>query len=389
MPVAPFRGMNLGAGGSRFSGLWCLRILAVIATVFTLALGVSVLLPLVCAFFLFLLLDPFVAISGKLGIKRKYGSFVVVLLFTAVAGFSGFLVYGSLMKLAARLPSYSSKLEGFSQKFHRQTRGFQLGTASIFSPPEAPESEALQQIPKVRIVESPKNSPLTEYMLHGGLYSAVNVTSMAFFVLLITYFMLLERDALGRGLRRFFRSSHAFAKACFEIESISRGFFIGNFILGMGMSVCFAALFHGLKLEAATELALFAGFLNLVPVFGAILGAFLPAVQALLQFSGAGQAIAVALASIAVHFVGNNIVMPKLLGVRTNLNGTAAMIGFLFWGTIWGGPGLFLAIPLMAILRVVFQSRNELAAYANLLANRPSSGSGAFRPREVGIRLAK
>jgi len=57
--------------------------------------------------------------------------------------------------------------------------------------------------------------------------------------------------------------------------------------------------------------------------------------------------------SIVVHFVIGNFLLPKLMGSRVDLNVIAATLGMLFWGWLWGALGIFLAVPLMAVIKVM------------------------------------
>jgi predicted PurR-regulated permease PerM len=239
---------------------------------------------------------------------------------------------------------------------------------------------------------SPPSSPvrsMTPFLLRG-VSSVVSLLSWLFFIPLISLFFLLEKRALSERLAKAIGNYDRYERICSEMREMSHGFFLGNFVVWGFMTAAFFGVFVALRLEAPFQLALFAGFLNLVPVFGAILGAILPGAQAFLQFDGLGALMVVALANLVIHFVGNNIVMPKFLGNRVNLNASAAMVGFLFWGAVWGAPGLFLAIPLMASIRICLEASPRWSDFADLLSETPTSTlarlslTGVFRKADRG-----
>jgi len=328
--------------------------------------GGGIILPFIFSIFLFLLLDPLVELGKKWKLPRKATSAILVALSIVFIGAIVFVSYNSLMKIAERLPTYSEKilhtlvfLQGTAFTLHKSTD-------IILSGPQTPDTPTVQ---KVEIVEG-RAPPLSSFLLYG-MNSVLNLAAMLFFIPLISFFMLSERDYLSRRIREIFKEERIFLKSCEEIRAVSRGFFIGNFILATLMTTVFFAVFFYIGLEDRLEFALFAGILNLIPVFGAILGGALPFLQAVLQFDGFGHALVVVLASISIHFVANNLILPKIMGTRVNVNGTAAVIGFLFWGTLWGAMGLFLAIPLMSILRILFLADERFHKYANLIAQHP------------------
>lgn len=297
---------------------------------------------------------------------RKATAIILVAFSMLFIGAIGFVSYNSLMKITERLPTYSEKIRQFGAGLHGKASAIQKSTEIFLSGPLSPDSPKVQ---KVEIVEG-RAPPVSSFLLYG-MNSVLNLAAMIFFIPLISYFLLSERDYLSRRIREVFKDETVFLKSCEEIRSISRGFFLGNFILATLMSIVFFGVFIYIGLEDALEFALFAGILNLIPVFGAILGGALPFFQALLQFEGFGNALVVVLASVSIHFIANNILLPRLMGTRVNVNGTAAVIGFLFWGTLWGAMGLFLAIPLMSILRILFLTKERFRPYANLIAEHP------------------
>jgi predicted PurR-regulated permease PerM len=95
------------------------------------------------------------------------------------------------------------------------------------------------------------------------------------------------------------------------------------------------------------------GLLNMVPYIGAVM-AWLPAfIIALAKWNTIGQFVLIAVMLTIIHVLAINLVAPKLVGRRVRLNAVAITIALLFWGWVWGGMGLVLAIPITAALRVI------------------------------------
>jgi predicted PurR-regulated permease PerM len=73
----------------------------------------------------------------------------------------------------------------------------------------------------------------------------------------------------------------------------------------------------------------------------------------LAKWNTVGHFVGLAVVLTAIHIVALNFVAPQLVGRRVRLNAVAITIALLFWGWVWGGMGLVLAIPITAALRVI------------------------------------
>ncbi len=120
------------------------------------------------------------------------------------------------------------------------------------------------------------------------------------------------------------------------------------------MTAAFSAvvmLAMGLKFTLFWSILIFA--LNFIPTIGTILGTLLPAAYALVQFGEIQPALILALGIGVVQFVIGNIVFPRLAGNSLNLSLFVTIFSLFFWGALWGSTGMFLAVPLTAVLVIV------------------------------------
>ena len=116
-------------------------------------------------------------------------------------------------------------------------------------------------------------------------------------------------------------------------------------------------------------------FLNFIPTIGSILGTLLPAAFALLQFQQVGPA-AQALAGIGVvQFLVGNVLLPRMAGSTLNISLFVTLFSLFAWGALWGVTGMFVAMPMTAILIIVFSNFEATRPVAVLL-----SRTGTFGP---------
>lgn len=109
--------------------------------------------------------------------------------------------------------------------------------------------------------------------------------------------------------------------------------------------------------------------LNFIPTIGSILGALLPSAFALVQFQDIGSfALVLGLLGI-IQFVVGNVVLPRMAGQTLNLSLTVTMLSLAVWGSLWGVTGMFLAVPLTAVL-ILIASRFEATRPVAVLLSR-------------------
>ncbi|MCG8452099.1 MAG: AI-2E family transporter [Spirochaetales bacterium] len=123
------------------------------------------------------------------------------------------------------------------------------------------------------------------------------------------------------------------------------------------------------------QFALFWGFLafllNFIPSIGSILASALPVFMGVIQFDGLGAVVALALCLGASQFVIGSVIDPMVMGNRLRLNTITVIFGLLFWGYIWGIPGMLLSVPLMVMLRLLLERTDDLAVVARIMGNAP------------------
>src|SRR5947207_15155072 len=137
-----------------------------------------------------------------------------------------------------------------------------------------------------------------------------------------------------------------------KISEMLKGFIVGNFVVGIFMSVVSATVFAFLHLPYFYFLGLISGFLSLVPYLGVILAMVPPLAAGLGTLSTTGM-IVVAATVLGMHILAMNILYPKVIGSRLQLNPLVLTIGLLLWGFIWGAMGLILAVPVLGTIKII------------------------------------
>ena len=148
-----------------------------------------------------------------------------------------------------------------------------------------------------------------------------------------------------------------------------RAYVIGNFLLGLVLSVASALLFAAVKLPYWLVVAPVSGFLSLVPYIGLPLAMIPPMIAALPAARQPALYLFLAVSVSVLHLLALNLLYPKFVGARVHLNPLAVTIALMFWGMLWGGIGLLLAIPLTAAIKAVCDNVSNLHPYGRLLGD--------------------
>jgi AI-2 transport protein TqsA len=176
-------------------------------------------------------------------------------------------------------------------------------------------------------------------------------------VFLYATFLMVERSAFENKLANLSDDPKRVARIRQVIVTINSR--IGSYLaLKTLLSILLGVVSYGVMrlfgLEFAAMWAVLAGFLNFVPYVGSVLGVLLPMLMTVVQFEDLGTMLAMLAALSAVQFVIGNFLDPYVMGSSLNLSPFAILISLAVWSELWGVPGAFLAVPITAIMTIVF-----------------------------------
>ena len=106
---------------------------------------------------------------------------------------------------------------------------------------------------------------------------------------------------------------------------------------------------------------------NLIPYFGTWIGASIPLMFALLTGDSPNLALGVLLLFVIIQFLENNILTPNITGSYVNLNPFVTILLIIIGGTVWGIIGMFVVVPIVAMIKITFEHSKSLKPYAYLI----------------------
>ena len=149
---------------------------------------------------------------------------------------------------------------------------------------------------------------------------------------------------------------------------------IQRYLLGLIIEAALIAIMHSIGLlalgiEYAILLGIIGAVLNIIPYLGGVVGVALPMVIAFLTKPSPYYPLYVLGIYYIIQLIDNNLIVPLIVASRVKINALFSIITVLAFGAFWGIPGMFLAIPLTAIIKLIFDHIESLKPWGFLLGD--------------------
>jgi predicted PurR-regulated permease PerM len=205
---------------------------------------------------------------------------------------------------------------------------------------------------------------------------AFGITASALFalveILLLAFFFLAAGDAWKDKLRRASRSPEDRERrieVALEIRSVVLRYLLMNVIINAAQGALIAIVVWVLGYPSPILWGVITFVAEFVPYFGGATMVALLFLTGLALGRGVGHALLAPAAYLVVTTLQNNLVSPAAYGRGLRLNPAAILVGVMFWGVVWGIAGVFLAVPLLAAIRIIAEKEDSLSPVAVFLAD--------------------
>ena len=211
------------------------------------------------------------------------------------------------------------------------------------------DASQLQSIANTELQNIGKNALLFTSKIFGGLFSAVSI-------LAISFYLLLYRDTVRKSFASLFPKTirEKVESATIQAEDKLGSWLRGQIVLSGFIGVLTWAVLSALGVDFALPLAIIAGILEIVPTIGPILSA-IPAIIVALNTSPI-LALVVAISYFLIQLLENNILVPRIMQRAVGLNPIVIIVGIIIGGKLLGIAGALLAIPFISLLVVVYKN---------------------------------
>lgn len=374
--------MSAEASTPNRSPFWWIRwvplvLLLVALVVLTIHIGQSVLVPLLVSFALTMMIEPIVEWYERHGLSRNpavlmgMGSTLAVIILVLL-----FLVPSVWAQLGESVDKAPEALRAISGRVHDVIEYAKTHLSS----------EVLHKLEDS--VEGFKNDPgaITSRVgawLTSGLFGLVNLGSTALGLLIVpffVYYLLLDWKRLREGIDQRFPDRYRPAGTALldEIGNVIRGYVQGRVLVALGMSIIYGFGLFLLGVPLWAGIGLIAGLIGIIPYLGVLSGLTLALAFAALNGAGLIKLASVVGVFIVAQLIEDYILTPRLIGDRLELHPMIVFIALIVAGDLFGLLGLVLAIPVVAVIKVIVQFADELYLRSDFYRGGEDVGDSEF-----------
>ncbi len=214
--------------------------------------------------------------------------------------------------------------------------------------------------------------------LAGGTLSALTrLLVVLALVPVYVFLLLLYQDLLVAFLTQVFsgrRRSAGVAEVLRESKATIQSYMVGLLIEGSIVATLNVTALLILGVPYALLLGVLGGLVNFIPYVGGFVAILLPTLMAFVTKDGYGTALGVVGAYVVIQFIDNHLLIPRIVASKVKVNALVAIVGVLIGNAIGGVAGMFLALPTIAVLKIVFDRIPALKPWGLVLGDGEVSG---------------
>ncbi len=337
------------------------NILILIASILVLAVlkvCADFILPIVIAFFIFVLVNPILSRMDKLRIPRIISLLLVMLLVLVVFVlfiYVFFLMVNMLIQPDG-IPAYAARVQSFDRYISGMIAPYLEVDPSSFS------ILGYLNVDWYGILMASLTSISGKF---------ISILSDALLVYVYLLFIIMERQTIFPKLLEAFPRGKA-QRAGQMVSRMNRQ--VSKYLLiKVVISILTGIFFYLASVISGLDFALVWGvlavILNFIPTIGSIVCTAGTIIMAFIQFSPDwGYVIYISLLMISIEMVLGNIIDPRLQGVQLNISPFVILVSLAIWGYIWGIAGMFLSVPLTSIIQIICANVPSLKPVAIMLS---------------------
>jgi len=329
-------------------------ILCTIAVLACLYVAQDIVLPVVLALVLKLLLQPLVSLFERVRVPRPLGALVALAVLLSVFIGLGMLLSSPAARWASELPQTWPRLQ---QKF-----------AFLREPVEHVQRTLDQMGVQLGSPSSLLSNPV-------GVVTAVfsgtgTIAAHLLETLLVLFYLLVFGETFLRRLVEVlptFANKREAVEISLHVERDLSAYLLTVTVINAAVGCATAAVMWLCDVPGSVLWGVVAFCLNFVPILGPFCGIILFLAVGLISMGPVWAALLPAALYFGIHVLEGEIVTPMLLANRFTINPVAVILSLIFWYWMWGVPGAILAVPMLAIIKIISDRLRPLRAFGHLL----------------------
>jgi len=343
--------------------------ISIFSFLYLMLIGREIILPIVFATLFAILLNPFVNYLTRHKFPKLFAIFIVVFITLLALMIIIYLFVSQVSIFSESYPLFKVKFDQAADQLVKWI-SHEFGYSSV----------------KVNKWIGQTTTEAFSSFANGETLSQFGQLTLTLLLIPVYLFMILYyKSLLLEFIRKLFRLEHHFtvSEVLNNSKNVIQHYLVGLFFEMIIMAVLNSVALLLLGIDYAIILGILAAVLNIIPYIGGVVAMLLPMFIAFVTKDSLVYPLLVFIIHITIQFIDNNFIVPRIVASRVKINGLISVIGVLTGGAIWGVSGMFLSIPLIAILKVIFDHIESLKPWGFLLGNIvPTSSKFAFVRRK-------
>lgn len=309
----------------------------------------DILIPLGYSFLVAILLNPLVNLMVSKRIPKVVAiSLAVILAFLVIAGVTYF-ISSQMANFSSMLPDLKVRMKGLmdsTQQWIAQEVGYPI----------------------------PKQNEMISNVKVGNVFSSTIVTAfgvISTFILIpvYTYLLLYYKPLLLNFIYECFddKNGYKVEQILSQLKGSVQSYVSGLMIEFVIVSLLDALALYLLGVPYALLIGFIGGLLNMIPYIGGIIAIAIPIVISLATQDGLTTPILIFVVYQVIQFIDNYLVVPKVVSSKVSINALVSVIIVLLGNTLWGVSGMFLSIPFIGVMKIIFDRVDGLKPIGKLL----------------------
>ncbi len=312
---------------------------------YTLYFAAQVIIPLIFALLLKLLLQPGQRLLTRLRLPKSVAAIILIAAFFGIIGGLGFGLSGPASTWLAKAPESMARLEHRLTALRRPVDRFLNVTHEVEQMTEAPADKGA---PAVTV----RTASLGQYLFSStrSFVAGIGVT------VVLLYFLLAAGDIFLRRLVEILPSFHDKKQAVeisYQIEENISAYLLTITVMNVLVGLATGIAMYAIGLPDPALWGTLAFILNYVLILGPLTALGILVAVGVLTYDPLWQALLPAGAYLVIHTVEGQIVTPMLVARRFTLNPVLVIGSLIFWNWLWGIPGALLAVPMLAVFKIL------------------------------------
>jgi len=319
-------------------------------------LAKDILSPLIFSCLFAILLIPLTRFfERRIRLPRGAASMIAVILFLSLITLVMYVIGSQLADLAKDWPAFQAQISRSLWNF----RGWVSANFGI---------TRRKQLNVVNTAASKVTSPDAAFV-GTTLLSLSSILLFLVFTFIYTFFFLLYRRLILKFLESVFLEENKAKvhEVIEQVQMIIRQYITGLLIEMTIVATAVSVILSILGVQYAILLGLITGIFNLIPYFGIFSALIISSTITLGTSPDSNTVIYVLITFVVTHVVDSNIILPLVVGSKVRINALVTVLGVVIGEMFWGISGMFLSIPVIAVLKIIFDRVESLQPWGIIL----------------------